>query len=436
MKMSTLHEATAGAVEHVGAEAGLKMARARVGLILKHPFFASLALRMPLTADPSCHTAWTNGRVMAFNPDYVNTLAPEQTEGLVAHLVMHPACGHHLRRQGRDRQDWNRACDYVINGLLLDAGLQLPAGYLFLEQYRGVSAEAVYQLLRGEDSEEEDPSGEEEAAKLDEEERSEGERDQGAGEGQGDGETDEDEDGPSDPGLAGEVRDDPGEQGPGESPPPQIDWEQAMIQAALNARDAGRLPAGLERLLTDAIAPKLCWRELLQRFILRNARSDYSWLRPNRRHLHLDLYLPSLSNQQLGEIVLAVDTSGSIDEEQLQRFAAEVGSVLEQCPATVHLLSCDLTITRRELFQPQDPPILLKPKGGGGTDYRSVFALIEQEGIQPDCLVYLTDLECDLFPQATPVYPVLWLHVGNGGTRPPFGEVVPLPAVEPVSSLP
>ena len=134
--------------------------------------------------------------------------------------------------------------------------------------------------------------------------------------------------------------------------------------------------------------------------------------------------------------MLAVDTSGSIDEAQLQRFAAEVGSVLEQCPATVHLLYCDLAITRRELFQRQDPPILLKPKGGGGTDYRPVFALIEQVGIQPDCLVYLTDLVCDIFPQATPVYPVLWLHVGNGGTRPPFGEVVPLPAVEPVSSLP
>ncbi|WP_310598655.1 DUF2201 family putative metallopeptidase [Desulfobulbus sp.] len=414
--------------------AGRKIARARVALLLKHPFFATLSLRMPLKVDPSCRTAWTNGRVMGFNPDYVNALSPEQTEGLIAHLVMHPACGHHLRRQGRDQQDWNRACDYVINGLLLDAGLRLPEGYLFLEQYRDASAEAVYRQLRGEENEEEEPVGEEEA-ELDEEEPGKGEPDQGAGDGQGDGQADADEAGSFDPGFAGEVRDDPGEHGPG-NPLQQIDWERAMVQAALNARDAGLLPAGLERLVTGAAAPRLSWRDLLQRFILRNARSDYSWVRPNRRHLHHQLYLPSLANHQLGEIVLAVDTSGSIDEEQLQRFAAEAGTVLEQCPATVHLLYCDLAIVRRELFQPHEPSILLKPKGGGGTDYRPVFTLIEREGIQPDCLIYLTDLECDLFPARWPAYPVLWLKAGDGGMTPPFGEVVPLPAFEPLSPLP
>ncbi len=417
-------------------EAGLKMARARVGLVLRHPFFASLALRMPIKADPTCRTAWTNGRMMAFNPDYINSLTPEQVQGLAAHLVMHPACGHHLRRQGRDRSDWNRACDYVINGILLDAGLELPAGHLFHDRYRGASAESVYRLLRDDQHDEENPSGEEEAARLEDEHRSEEEHDQGDGDGQGDQETDEDEDGPSDPGLSGEVRDDPGDRAPGESVPQRIDWQRAMVQAALNARDAGRLPAGLERLVTDAVAPRLCWRELLQRFILRSARSDYSWLRPNRRHLHHDLYLPSLANHQLGGIVIAIDTSGSIEEDQLQRFAAEVGTVLEQCPATVHLLYCDMQIVRRDRFQPHDPPILIRPAGGGGTDYRPVFTLVDRDGLQPDCLVYLTDLECDLFPERPPVYPVLWLHAGSGETVPPFGEVVRLPALEPVSTLP
>ncbi len=417
-------------------DAGRKMARARVGLVLKHPFFASLALRMPIKADSTCQTAWTNGRVMAFNPEYVNTLTPEQIEGLNAHLVMHPACGHHLRRQGRNRLDWNRACDYVINSILLDAGLELPKGYLFLEQYRGASAESVYHLLREGKDEEGNPSGEEEVAELDDEDRVEGEHDQGTGGGQGDGEAGEDEDGPSDPGLAGEVRDDPGEQGSGERPPPEIDWQRAMAQAALNARDAGRLPAGLERLVTDTVAPRLDWRELLQRFIFRFARSDYSWLRPNQRHLHHNLYLPSLANHQLGEIVLAIDTSGSIKEDQLRRFAAEVGTLLEQCPATVHLLTCDMRVVRHEEFQPHDPPILLQPAGGGGTDYRPVFALVERAGIRPDCLIYLTDLECDLFPERPSSYPVLWLHVGTGGAVPPFGEIVRLPESEPVSVFP
>ncbi len=416
-------------------DAGLKMARGRVSLILKHPFFASLALRMPVRADTTCRTAWTDGRVMAFNPEYVNSLTPEQVEGLTAHLVMHPACGHHLRRQGRDPRDWNRACDYVINGLLLDAGLELPAGYLFLEQYRGASAESVYRLLREGRDEKDDPSGGEEAARLEDAHRAADERDPGTGEGRGNGVTDEDEAASPDPGLAGEVRDEPGDAGPGERLP-EIDWQQAMIQAALNAREAGRLPAGLERLVLETLAPRLDWRELLQRFIFRSARSDYSWLRPNQRHLHHNLYLPSLANHQLGEIVLAVDTSGSIEERQLQRFAAEIGTILEQCPATVHLLSCDMQIVRHEEFQPNDPPILLKPAGGGGTDYRPVFALVERTGMRPDCLIYLTDLECELFPERSPLYPVLWLHTGTGGTMPPFGEVIRLSGSASLAALP
>ncbi|MBL4902077.1 MAG: hypothetical protein JKY62_05445 [Desulfocapsa sp.] len=117
--------------------------RARTSLLLNHPFFASLALRLTVQEDTSCQTAWTDGNVFAYNPDYINILSQAKLEGLAAHLVMHPACNHHKRRQSREPKMWNRACDYAINGILLDAGFTLPDAYLYLEEYRGRSAESV-----------------------------------------------------------------------------------------------------------------------------------------------------------------------------------------------------------------------------------------------------------------------------------------------------
>jgi len=420
-------------------DAYTRMLRARTGLVLRHPFFASLALRLRMREDPTCRTAWTDGRVLAYNPMYVSVLSPEKLEGLTAHLVMHPACGHHRRRQGRDPRTWNRACDYVINWILLDAGLTLPDGHLFLERHRGANAESVYEILCDEKGEEDNQAAAEDSAQSEEEgQESDEEQDSDSGAGaNNDGETDEDEESSSDPGLAGEVRDDPGEQSLGDSGGAETDWEQAMIQAALNARDAGRLPLGLERLVEEMIAPRLSWRELLQRFVSSSARSDYSWLRPNRRHLHQNLYLPSLNNHELGEVVIAVDTSGSIEAADLQRFAAEIGAILEQCPATVHLLYCDMEIVRSAVFQRHDPPLILKPVGGGGTDFRPVFDHVARSGLSPDCLIYLTDLDCDLFPEFAPVYPVLWLHTGPAdAVAPPFGDLVRLQPSTPAYAAP
>jgi predicted metal-dependent peptidase len=419
------------------SEAYKQMQRARAGLVLKHPFFASLALRLRMREDVTCQTAWTDGRVLAYNPHYVSMLPTEKLEGLTAHLVMHPACGHHRRRQGREARTWNRACDYVINWILLDAGLTLPDGHLYLDQYRGETAESVYARLRAEAGEADSEPGAEPVDQAEEEQQPPNqEHRDGDGEGGRQDEETEEEDAPTDPGMAGEVRDDPGEPNPGEPSGTETDWEQALIQAALNARAAGRLPAGLERLVAEMISPRLCWRELLRRFIMRSARSDYSWLRPNKRYLGHNLYLPSLNNHELGEIVIAVDTSGSIRDSELRRFSAEVGAILEQCPATVHLLYCDMRICRQELFQRHDPPILPRLGGGGGTDYRPVFARVGGMGCSPECLIYLTDMECDLFPESAPPYPVLWVRVGDKDSRPPFGEVVRLREPVDAPSLP
>lgn len=114
-----------------------RLVKARAAMVMTQPFFASLALRLELKEDPDCATAWTDGKVFAYNPDYIRILPDDKLVGLSAHTVMHPACQHHKRRKGRDPSLWNKACDYAINPILIEAGLALPDGFLYEKNLRG-----------------------------------------------------------------------------------------------------------------------------------------------------------------------------------------------------------------------------------------------------------------------------------------------------------
>lgn len=432
-----------------------KVIRARTSLLLDHPFFGSLCMRMVPREDSACRTAWTDGRTLAYNPSYVAGLSESQVLGMLAHTVMHPACQHHVRRNGRDAGLWNAACDHAINWILLEAGFTLPPGHLDNPAYRGMCADAVYAELAagrggdgmptdeagegremgeeetldasgrpgkaGDDGEEGEPAQTSDSAAAMAENSETGE----AGE-TGD-ETDEvclDQSG--DPGGSGEVRDASGHETGGGQSGDETDqeWAIALADAARQAHETGDLPGSLARLVRDLLAPRLDWRELLSRFISQRARDDYSWTPPNRRFLHMNIVLPSLSHRKLPEVVLALDTSGSVGDREMDQFAAELSGLLETYDTTVHVVCCDARLTSARTFSRADLPLDIDPVGGGGTDYRPVFDWVEGEGVDPACLVYLTDMECPRFPEREPDYPVLWARVGGGGNIPPFGEVV------------
>ncbi len=406
------------------AEALKKIKKARTALILQHPFFASLALRLKVQEDYSCHTAWTDGCIFAYNPHYIKMLSSEKLTGMAAHIVMHPACRHHLRRGNRDQKNWNIACDYAINGILLDAGFTLPDGYLFREEYSDRSAEAIYEILERE--KEQDENADEEPITSEEEQDNSQSEEQGAETESSHDQQDEGDQESGDPGKSGEIRDGEGEGGGGEGSEENIDWTDAVIQAAINARGLGKLPAALERMISRRIEPELDWRELLNRFLARNARSDYIWITPNRRYIHRDIYLPSLRNCELDQVVIGVDTSGSVTEAELERFGAEISEIFGQYPAVVHVLYCDNRVQKAVQAARCELPIKLEPHGGGGTDYRPVFQYVEEQEISPSCLIYLTDLECKSYPPHEPCYPVLWVKSGSGKILPPFGEIINL----------
>jgi predicted metal-dependent peptidase len=357
----------------------------------------------------------TDGVSLYYNPEFVDTLNSATLAGVLAHEVMHPALQHHVRRSGRDPKRWNEACDYAINPLLLDAGLSLPDGVLVDHRFRGMSAEQIYNLHEAEAQQ-----------------QSGGQNSSDADTGAGAGETPEKQastDGPTAPeteGGIGQVLDAPLPNDKTPSVEEQArEWSVAVNQAVTLSKQAGKSPAGLARTLDGAAEATVDWRELLRRLWSDTIPADSSWLRPNRRHIWNGLYLPGVVREGVGEIAIAVDCSGSVNGRLLRLFEAEVCSILEgQRPQCVHVLYFDTEVHKVETYQAGET-VHLNPVGGGGTDFAPCFDWLEEHGIQPQTLVFLTDLY-GTFPDDAPYYPVLWAT--TGGRHAPFGSVIPMNA--------
>jgi predicted metal-dependent peptidase len=383
--------------------------------LLDHPFFGSLLFRLKSEECRSISTMATNGVVLRYNPAFVDTLNAATLAGVLAHEVMHPALQHHTRRSKRDPRRWNEACDYAINPLLIDAGLHLPEDVLVDPRFRGMSAEQIYNLR---ETEVQPDSGSE----------SESAKDQGSESNNSTG-SNNDDGSPSVPesqGGIGQVIDAPeaceGESGNDEQ---AREWEIAVNQAATLAQQAGKVPAGLRRTLEGAVEAKVDWRELLRRLWSDTIPADSSWMRPNRRHIWSGLYLPGVVREGIGEIAIAVDCSGSVNARQLRLFEAEIRSILEgQRPERVHVLYFDAEVHKVDTYVAGEM-LHLEPVGGGGTDFGPCFDWLNEHGVRPQTMVFLTDLY-GTFPDSAPDYPVLW--ASTGGRQAPFGSVIPMHA--------
>jgi predicted metal-dependent peptidase len=162
-------------------------------------------------------------------------------------------------------------------------------------------------------------------------------------------------------------------------------------------------------------------RAILRDFVAATTPADYRWTPPNRRYIAAGFYLPSVFREGVDAIVIGVDTSGSIGTHELEQFAGEISAIAEEAqPESIHVVYCDAAVQSWQQFGSSET-IQLEPKGGGGTDFRPVFEWVEQNQIEPVCLIYLTDLCCHLYP-APPEYPVLW--VNDSRCTAPFGETV------------
>lgn len=384
-----------------------KLVKARTELVLRHPFFGVLALRLEPQPRADVETCATDGERLFYNERFVESLPLDELMGVVAHEVMHCAHGHPWRRGNRDARKWNMACDYAINGIILDAGMRLPRGALRDPAFDGLAAELVYARLP-----DQPPGG--------------GQGQGGAGGGQqaapggrpG-------ADGGGDGWNVGGVEDAPQSAAGGATRAvTETDWRIAAGQALQAAKRQGTLPGNLAEAIEEAVRPRVDWRGLMHEFLQESAgREDYTWRLPNARFAPHGLYLPFLRGESVRSVVVAVDTSASIGKDEAAAFIAEVRSALEAVRVDeAWLVMCDAEVRSFEpLRDADDVPDRLV--GRGGTRFAPVFEEVRRRAVEPACLVYLTDL-CSGDFGTPPDYPVMWVSTLPGSA--PFGRVVRL----------
>lgn len=352
----------------------LKMTTARTSLLIDAPFFGELCLRLQLIEKvdlPPPSTMAVDGKHVYYNPEWVAKLSSEETKGVLAHETMHCVYEHMARRGGRDPRKWNVAGDYVINLVLTDAGFKLPAGGLLNQAFKDMTTDQVYALLP------ESPAG----------------------------------------GAMDQVMDG----APDDVETTATEWRIAVVQAATAAKMAGKLPDSLSRLVDELVTPKVDWRDQLRRFITEKSKDDYSWMRPNRRYLAHNLFLPGLFSENMGHLAVAIDTSGSIDQATLNAFGSEITAAWNSArPTQLTTIYCDARVNHVDTFDLGDQ-LHFDMHGGGGTDFNPPFNYVEEHAIKPVCFVYLTD-GYGPFPSSPPDYPVLWVMTTD--VTPPWGEVI------------
>ena len=356
-----------------------KMSMARARLLLDHPFFGVLALRLTLIPDDSVKTLCTNGKVIRYSPAFMEQQSASIVSSCIAHEVVHAMLEHCSRRGSRSPKKWNVAADYLVNAMLKSAGIELGGGWLYDPQYEGMFVEQVYDLL---------PMSEDDL-----------------------------------PEELCEVEQLP----PDEQEELSVDWKLATVQAAKGQMGRGHVPDTVKRLLQDILTPKVNWRSAMFEFMSEKVRDSYDYSKFNPYYMEQGIYLPVLGGRGMGEVVIALDTSGSV-QQVIDAFGAHCKDVAAMTsPARVHIIYCDARVNKVQTFE-RGEELAFESVGGGGTDFRPVFDYIQDNAIQPAAVLYLTDMY-GRFPEHAPEYPVLWCATTD--VQGPFGRTIKIEGAQP-----
>jgi len=352
-----------------------KLVTARVGLLLRHPFFGNLATRLELIdASDWCSTLATDGRKFYYSNEFVNKLTPKQAEFGFAHEVLHNVFDHMGRRDGRDPTLSNIAADYAANQILKDERIGEVPEFIKIFQdnkYRGWSYEQIYNELY------------DKAEKIDLSELGELLDEHLDGEGEGGDDDDKDgQGGNGRPKLSAE-----------EKKKIRDEIKEAMVAAA-QAAGAGRIPAGVARMISDFTEPKMDWRQLLRMSIQSILKSNFSFNRPNRKSQHSGAILPGMMNEQTIDVSIGIDMSGSISDVQSKDFLSEVKGIMDEyVDFKLDIWCFDTEVYNYTQFtgDTADEIMDYEVKGGGGTDFDANWRFMKSEDIVPKKFIMFTD---------------------------------------------
>jgi len=343
---------------------------ARVGLLLRHPFFGNMATRLRIEpADEWCPTAATDGRHLYFNTQFFNAMDNKEIEFVIAHEILHCVYDHLTRRKDRDPKLYNIAADYVVNNLLVRDRIgskpKIVDCFQDLKYDKWTSEEVYDDLFKNAKKIDISQLGELLDEHID----------------WGDG--DDDKDGKSGrPRLSKEdlhqIRD---------------EIKEAMMQAAQSA-GAGNTPGEIQRMIKDLTEPTMNWRQLLRQQIQSTIRNDYSFARPSRKGWHTGAILPGMNFDQTIDICVSIDMSGSISNEQGSDFLGEIKGIMDEFKDYIIKVWCfDTKVYNEDDFSADNGKDISEYQvvGGGGTDFNCNWDYMKKHDIQPKKFIMFTD---------------------------------------------
>ena len=372
-----------------------KIIVARVGLLLRHPFFGNMATRLKIQdASEWCKTAATDGRHLFYNREFFGGLTTKQVEFVVAHEILHNVFDHMGRNEDRDRQIFNIAADYCVNGQLIrdHIGEQPPEIKIFHDpQHYNKSAEQVYdEIFEKYDDEQLAALGQLLDDHIDWEK-----------EGEGRPAYSKDE--------LKQIRD---------------EIREATMQAA-NAAGAGNTPANVQRMIKELTEPKMNWRELLRQQIQSTIKTDYSFSRPNRKGWHTGAILPGMKFDETIDIAVSLDMSGSITDEMSMDFITELKGIMDEYKDyNIKLWCFDTKVYNEQDFDGYSGEDILNYEimGGGGTDFMCNWEYMKEHDITPKKFIMFTDgYPWDSWGDDNYCDTLFIIH-GNDKIVPPFGS--------------
>lgn len=358
--------------------------RTLTDLLLREPFWGSLALSMEYVQDETIPTESTDGITIRYNPKFAASLSREQFKSEICHELNHCARLHMYRGKGFDSQLWNVATDYRINEDMAKDGYQLDSTWLRASWVGDMSEEQIYRKLL---------------------EMPKKEREKLIKQCQGHGQV--------------KQTDGTEEQAKAKAQ----EWKQKVVQAVMVAKqDQGTVPASIAAMVDSLLNPAIDWRQTLRKWRDELAKNDFTWEIPDPCYCQQGVYLPSLKSEQMPAMVFYWDTSGSRwSDQHRQRTASEVIGILrEAMPKILYLIYGDAIVQGVDEIGPNDP-VKFNPIGGGGTDFRPIFDHIAKHELNPAVFIGMTDLQGN-FPDKPPPYPVIWVTDVPGTA--PFGEVL------------
>lgn len=401
-----------------------KLTKARTQLMLDKPFLGNLVLRLPLVAaDSWCKTSATDAKNFYYNPEFIDALNNHQIKFVLIHEALHCALTHFARRGNRAKHKWDLACDFAINPLLVKEGFHPPIDVPIFQQYSGMIAEEIYPMISDNiDQEPMDQHLYDDQANEDSKTSEGGLRE------------DQLEKEPKQSSVESKSND--GKQGKNSKlaqQPPSLQadeveklatqWQKNLASSAQLAQQAGKLDGEFAKLIDFFLQPQVSWQSLLAQYMSTFARDDFSYARPSRRAG--EAILPTLKSHQI-DVAIAIDTSGSISQQEVDEFVSEVDAIKATMRASITLFACDDQLAENSpwRFEAWDELQFPASLGGGkGTNFNPVFDYIATQDNACDVLIYFTDAK-GKFPETNPNYPVMWLVKGKETT--PWGSRIQL----------